>query len=168
MQRDTKDQWIVRFCVILSMAVFLTAIIVPLANHFNAAANDRVIIEHLSSFREKLIVYHATYQRYPPDDSWIETVFPAGGIYEIAPFVSENRKTGSKIAVRGFNFVYLSEGAQSFGITVVPQRSYRTGNRAFFMDETLTIQHCRCQFAGKCGFWEPSLKPIGAVANICA
>ena len=164
--RETAPQQagftLVEIMIVVAIIALLAAIAIPSVLRGRTSANEAASIGNTRALVSSMEMYRSANNVYPATAAWQDDMYTnAAPAYGPAAF-----NAASPITVQGYVYTYASEGAQAYTWTATPATPGTTGSRAFFVDESGVVRHCRCAGA-TCNNGAVGNNTLDAVPGAC-
>ena len=135
---------LVEIMIVVAIIALLAAIAIPNVLRGRATANEAAATGNIRALVSSLEMYRSSNNQYPT--AWQADMYtnatPAYG----PPSFNLNLATAQ--VVQGYNYIYV-QGAtvQNYTLDAWPSAT-TNGTRAFYVDDTGVVRHCRCPGTG--------------------
>lgn len=140
---DKRGFTLVEIMIVVAIIALLAAIAIPNVLRGRATANESAATGNIRALVNALEMYRSTNNEYP--DDW-DTDLYTDAEPDYGP-PSFNVNLDSAQTVQGYSYLFDQTAAQTYVLDAYPSAN-TNGTRAFFVNETGTVRHCRCPAAG--------------------
>lgn len=138
-----KGFTLVEIMIVVAIIALLAAIAIPNVLRGRATANESAAIGNVRALVNGLEMYRATNNEYP--DDWQADLYTDAEPDYGPPSFDLDLGTGDD--VQGYSYVYAQGSATTYDLDVYPAGT-SDGTKAFHVDESGTVRHCRCPSDG--------------------
>ncbi|MBI4322681.1 MAG: prepilin-type N-terminal cleavage/methylation domain-containing protein [Candidatus Omnitrophica bacterium] len=134
---------LVEIMIVVAIIALLAAIAIPNVLRGRATANESAATGNFRALVNALEMYRSTNNEYA--SAWQADLYTNPEPDYGPPSFDLN--LASAQAVQGYNYIYARTAAQTYTLDAYPTAT-TNGTRAFFVNETGVVRHCRCPAAG--------------------
>ena len=134
---------LVEIMIVVAIIALLAAIAIPNVLRGRATANEAAATGNIRALVSSLEMYRSSNNEYPA--AWQADMYTTPEPDYGPPSFNMNLATPQ--IVQGYNYVYARTTAQTYTLDAYPSAT-TNGTRAFYVDETGVVRHCRCPAAG--------------------
>lgn len=142
---------LVEIMIVVAIIALLAAIAIPNVLRGRTSANEAASVGNLRALVSSVEMYRSVSNSYP--DAWQADMYTNANPDFGPP--SFDQDLAAAQTVQGYDYVYTELPAAcaepdctQYTITSTPVTAFRTGTRAFFVDEAGTIRHCTVAATG--------------------
>ncbi|MBI4354354.1 MAG: hypothetical protein HY595_03875 [Candidatus Omnitrophica bacterium] len=127
--------------IVVAIIALLAAIAIPNVLRGRTTAGESSAVGTVHSLVAGLEMFRAVNNEYP--DDWVVDMY-TDAEPDYGPTGFDGDATGPG-TVQGYTYTYTQVTAQTYTLTATPANPGTTGSRAFFVDASGRVRHCRCE-----------------------
>ena len=138
--RNMHGFTLVEIMIVVAIIALLAAIAIPSVLRGRTSANEAASVGNIRALVSAMEMYRSVNNAYPATANWQANMYTNA----TPPYGPPAFNGASPVTVQGYIYTYASGGAQTYTWSDVPSTPGTTGSRAFFVDESGVVRHCRC------------------------
>lgn len=138
-----KGFTLVEIMIVVAIIALLAAIAIPNVLRGRATANESAAVGNTRALVNGLEMYRATNNEYPA--TWQDPMYTDAEPDYGPPSFDLDLDTGDNI--QGYEYLYAQGSATTYDLDIYPSGT-SDGTKAFHVDESGTVRHCRCPADG--------------------